>query len=60
MKTMENQSLKCFADKGRYCSVLTEKNCYKCSFYQTNEQLELGREKAEKRLQRLREEKNKF
>ena len=44
---------KCFADRGRNCGVLIEKKCDNCTFYQTKQELEIGRVKAKARLLKL-------
>lgn len=33
----------CFADKGTRCSILTTKNCERCSFKKTSEQYQKDR-----------------
>lgn len=44
---------RCFADRGRYCNILTERKCARCTFHQTKKQLEHGREAARARLLRI-------
>ena len=59
MKIKErNQMLdkKCFADKGCYCMALEKKECTGCSFYQTKQEVEIGRAKAKARLLKLHPE----
>ena len=50
---MEN----CVFDRGgRKCEVLSCKKCEKCSFRKTEEELKAGRDRAEKRLEKLPKE----
>lgn len=52
---------KCAFDKGeKICGALREKECEKCSFYKTPEELAAGRERAEKRLISLSEDKRNY
>lgn len=45
-KTTKIERPKCAFDQGRRCGALTAKQCKKCSFYKTPEELARGREKA--------------
>ena len=43
----------CAFDCGNKCKALEEKQCKGCTFYKTTEELEKGRQKAEKRIRSL-------
>lgn len=43
----------CVFYRGTKCSVLTRKNCEKCSFHKTEEESLIGRKKASLRLKSL-------
>lgn len=49
---MEN----CAFDKGNKCSALRYRNCERCSFRKTREELAAGREKARERIENLPKE----
>jgi len=48
--------MKCFADKGRECSILYEKRCAGCAFKKSYTQFNNERKTARKRINGLPEE----
>ena len=44
---------KCAFDKDGKCSALNKKDCKGCSFYKTEEEVRIGREKATARIKTL-------
>lgn len=44
---------KCAFEHGEYCDALTAKNCERCSFRKTQDELDAGRKKALCRLYML-------
>lgn len=47
---------RCVFENGRKCKALRERNCEKCSFRKTHEELVEGREKARERIENLPKE----
>lgn len=45
--------MKCFADRDSYCSTLNKKDCKGCNFFRTEEDVQVSRRMAEKRIESL-------
>jgi hypothetical protein len=48
--------MKCAFDRNTLCTALAVKECHGCAFRKTHEELDAGRERAEKRIESLPEE----
>ena len=56
MKKKTKHEEKCAFEESEFkCSALNVKKCAGCTFYKTEEQLYIGRKKAERRLKKLAE-----